>query len=29
MSLIEFEAGWIEGEGFYAVIGLVPPEDES
>jgi ABC-type bacteriocin/lantibiotic exporter with double-glycine peptidase domain len=28
MTLIEFEAGWIEGEGDYAVIGLVPPEDE-
>jgi ABC-type bacteriocin/lantibiotic exporter with double-glycine peptidase domain len=27
MSLIEFEAGWIEGEGDYAVIGLAPPAD--
>ena len=24
MSLTEFEAGWIEGEGQYAVIGLAP-----
>ena len=25
MSLIEFEAGWIEGDGYYAIIGLAPP----
>jgi ABC-type bacteriocin/lantibiotic exporter with double-glycine peptidase domain len=25
MSLIAFEAGWIEGEGYYAIIGLAPP----
>jgi hypothetical protein len=25
MSLIEFEVGWIEQEGYYAVIGLAPP----
>ena len=24
MSLIAFEAGWIEGEGYYAIIGLAP-----
>lgn len=28
MSLIEFETGWIEGDGYYAVIGLAPPETE-
>jgi ABC-type bacteriocin/lantibiotic exporter with double-glycine peptidase domain len=27
MSLIEFEAGWIEGEGDYAVISLAPLDD--
>jgi hypothetical protein len=26
MSLIEFEVGWIEQEGYYAVIGLAPPD---
>jgi ABC-type bacteriocin/lantibiotic exporter with double-glycine peptidase domain len=25
MSLIAFEAGWIEGDGYHAVIGLAPP----
>jgi ABC-type bacteriocin/lantibiotic exporter with double-glycine peptidase domain len=29
MSLIEFEVGWIEQEGYYAVLGLAPPEDQS
>lgn len=28
LSLIEFEVGWIEREGYYAVIGLAPPEDQ-
>jgi hypothetical protein len=27
MPLTEFEAGWIEGEGQYAVISLTPLED--
>jgi hypothetical protein len=26
MPLIEFETGWIEGDGYYAVIGLAPQE---
>jgi ABC-type bacteriocin/lantibiotic exporter with double-glycine peptidase domain len=29
MSFVEFEVGWIEGEGDYAVLGLAPPEDQS
>jgi hypothetical protein len=28
LSLTEFEAGWIEGEGQYAVISLAPLEGE-
>jgi ABC-type bacteriocin/lantibiotic exporter with double-glycine peptidase domain len=28
MSLIEFEVGWIEGEGDYAVIGLAQLEEQ-
>jgi hypothetical protein len=27
MPLIEFETGWIEGDGYNAVIGLAPQED--
>lgn len=27
MSLLRFEIGWIEGDGYYAVIGLAPLED--
>jgi hypothetical protein len=29
MSLIEFEVGWIEQEGYYAVVGLAPPDEQS
>jgi ABC-type bacteriocin/lantibiotic exporter with double-glycine peptidase domain len=25
LSLLRFEIGWIEGDGYYAVIGLTPP----
>jgi hypothetical protein len=25
LSLLRFETGWIEGDGYYAVIGLAPP----
>lgn len=28
LTVTEFEAGWIEGEGQYAVIGLTPPAEE-
>ena len=29
LSLLRFETGWIEGDGYYAVIGLAPPEPSS
>jgi hypothetical protein len=25
LSLLRFETGWIEGDGYYAIIGLAPP----
>lgn len=29
LSLLRFETGWIEGDGYYAVIGLAPLEAQS
>ena len=29
LTLLRFETGWIEGDGYYAIIGLAPLEDQS